>query len=348
MGRPFVLFALAVVFPLLPHAFGQSVISARSGLVNYSEGVVFVDGQPLEHKAGMFPRLHEGSTLATESGRAEILLTPDTYFRLGADSSMRMISTDIDDTQVELLSGSAILDSTQAPDGAFVKIVYKDETIRPLKPGNYRIDADPAQLRVFEGEAEVTHGKDNPVTLQASQLMPLDGAPVVKRFTDGSDGLLDIWSSERGSLIASNIQNSQSITDPLLDDGSAGVPADLASYIGYLPPLPPAPAGGLNPYGYGYVYPSYTVLSPYPALATIFIPAYRPATHMLLYTPHVGGYGSIYTTRPSYGVTGYGIGSTYHPAYVSRPAGIAPRSVGIAPRPVGGVHVGAVHVGGHR
>lgn len=344
MRRLLALFALAGVFPLLPHAAGQSVISARSGLVNYFEGVVFVDGQPVEHKAGTFPRLHEGSTLATESGRAEILLTPDTYLRLGADSSMRMVSTGIDDTQVELLSGSAILDSTQASEGSFVKIIYKDETVKPLKPGNYRFDADTAQLRVFTGEAEVTHGADKPVMLEASQLMPLDGAPVVKRFTDGSDGLLDIWSSERDSLIAANVANSQSITDPLLDDGTENVPADLASYIGYLPPLPPAPAGGLNPYGYGYVYPSYTVLSPYPTLATMVIPAYRPATHLLLYTPHVGGYSSIYGVRPSYSVPGYGIGSSYRPGFVSRPAIIAPRSVIIAPRSMGGVHA----VGGHR
>jgi hypothetical protein len=330
MRKPFAILAFALLVPILPHASAQSVISARSGLVNFFEGVVFVDGQPLERKSGSFPRLREGSTLATQSGRAEVLLTPDTYLRIGEDSSIRMISSDIDDTRVELLSGSSILDSAQAPAGEFVKIIFKDATIRILKPGNYRMDAEPAQLRVFAGEAEVTRN-GSPVKIEASQLMPLDGAPVVKRFTQGSDGLLDIWSEERGSLIASNMVNSQSISDPLLDTGPA-VPADLASYVGYMPMGPISPVG-LNPYGYSYLYPSYSAFSPYPSLAVMALPAYRPPT--FLYVPRYGSTG-IYTVRPTF-PGGLGIGSTPRPVYVSRPV-TAPRV---------GVGVG-VHAIGHR
>jgi hypothetical protein len=328
---PFALMAVALLFPLLPHASGQSVISARSGLVNFFEGVVFLDGQPLERKPGMFPRLREGSTLVTESGRAEVLLTPDTYIRIGEDSSIRMISSDIDDTRVELLSGSSILDSSKAPDGEFVKVIFKDETIRILKPGNYRMDAETAQLRVYAGEAEVVRvndaGKDNPVKIEASQLMPLDGAPVVKRFTPGSDGLLDIWSEERGSLISSNMASSQSISDPLLDTGPA-VPADLASYIGYIPmaTLPPL---GVNPYGYAYPNPYYAGYPPYPGLAVLALAPIRTATY--LYIPRYG-YSSIYSGRPLY-PAGLGIGSTPRPTvFVPRPT--APR-VGATVHPVG-------------
>jgi len=326
---PFALVAVALLFPLLPHASGQSVISARSGLVNFFEGVVFLDGQPLERKSGTFPRLREGSTLATESGRAEVLLTPDTYIRIGEDSSIRMISSDIDDTRVELISGSSILDSSRAPDGEFVKVIFKDATIRILKPGNYRMDAETAQLRVYAGEAEVVRN-GSPVKIEASQLMPLDGAPVVKRFTPGSDGLLDIWSEERGSLISSNMANSQSISDPLLDTGPA-VPADLASYIGYIPvgampPLGMNPSVALNPYGYGYgyPYPYYSGFPPYPGLAIL---AYQPIrTASYLYTPRLG-YTSIYSPRPGYTV------STPRPTlYVPRPT--APR-VGVTVHPVG-------------
>lgn len=328
MRRPFGFLALALLVPFLPHASAQSVISARSGLVNFFEGVVFVDGQPLERRSGTFPRLREGSILVTQSGRAEVLLTPDTYLRLGENSSVRMMSSDIDDTQVELLSGSSILDSAQAPEGEFVKIVFKDATIRILKPGNYRMDAEPAQLRVFTGEAEVTRN-GNPVKIVSSQLMPLDGAPVVRRFTQGSDGLLDIWSEERGSLIASNMVNSQAISDPLLDTGPA-VPADLASYIGYMP-MATMPSVGLSPYGYSYLYPSYSAFSPYPSLAVMAIPAFRPPTY--LYLPHYG-YGSspVYTSRPGY-PGGLGYVSVPRPVYVSRPA-TAPR-VGVGVHAIG-------------
>jgi hypothetical protein len=358
MRKVYALLALAAVSPLLPHASGQSVIAARSGVVNFSEGIVFVDGQPLDRKPGIFMRVQEGSTLSTEGGRAEVLLTPDTYLRIGADTSIRMLSTDIDDTKLELLSGSAILDSAQAPAGAFVKIVFKGETIRPVKPGNYRMDADPPQLRVFRGEAEVSSSdaspnsaakKGEPVTVLASQLMPLDGSTIAKRFTQGTDGLLDIWSEERGSLIASNMINSQSISDPLLDNGTA-VPDDLASFIGYggLPPsagglstygsgvaYPTYPAYGYPGYGYpGYGYPGYYGLTPYPNLATLLIPAYRRPTSILLYSPRTAYSGSIYTLRPGY-TGGYGVSS---PRTL-----FTPRSVS-APRPA----VGVGHIGGHR
>jgi hypothetical protein len=326
MRKP-ALLAVALLFPLLPHASGQSVISARSGLVNFFEGVVFLEGQPLERKSGTFPRLREGSTLVTESGRAEVLLTPDTYLRIGEDSSIRMISSDIDDTQVELLSGSAILDSSRAPDGAFVKLVFKDATVRILKPGNYRMDAETAQLRVYAGEAEVVRNGD-PVKIESSQLMPLDGAPVVKRFTQGSDGLLDVWSEERGSLISSNMVNSQSISDPLLDTGPA-VPADLASLIGYMPmtTLPPV---GVNPYGYSYLYPNYLGFSPYPSLMVMAYPAYRTASY--LYTPRYG-YSSISSGRSMF-PGGLGIGSAPRPV-VFAPRPTTPPRVGVTVHPVG-------------
>jgi hypothetical protein len=321
---------------LLPTALGQSVISARSGLVNFFEGVVFLDGQPLVRKSGTFARMREGSTLSTQGGRAEVLLTPDTYLRIGEDSGIRMISNAIDDTQVELVSGSSILDSARAPEGVFVKIVFRDSTIRILKPGHYRMDAEPAQLRVYEGEAEVMRNGEQ-VKIESSQLMPLDGAPVVKRFTEGSDGLLDVWSEERGSLIASNLTNSQSISDPLLDTGS-GVPDDLASYIGYVPmPLPPVGMSpyGMNPYGYyGYLYPGYSAFSPYPSLAVLTMARARMASY--LYTPRYG-YTSIYSVRPRF-PSGLGIGggtTTPRPVFTPRPSVTVPRT-------------GAVHVGGRR
>jgi hypothetical protein len=323
--------AIVLLCPFLPQASAQSVISARSGLVNYFEGVVFLDGQPLARKAGMFVRMNEGSTLLTESGRAEVLLTPDAYFRIGEESSLRMVSSAIDDTQVELLSGSAILDSGHAAEGSRIKVFFKDATVRIVKPGHYRIDAEPPQLRVFDGEAEVSRiGDAGPAKIEASQLMPLDGAPVVKRFTQGSDGLLDIWSEERGSLIASNMVNSQSISDPLLDSGP-DVPADLASYIGYVPPLGViAPGGGYSAVYSGYApYPGVTLaaFAPLPAPSFLYIPRYR--------------YTSIYSTRPTSvgsigigrigGIGGLGIGSTPRPVYLPRPV-TAPRApVGIHP-----------------
>jgi hypothetical protein len=318
----------------VPSGFSQSVISARSGLVNFLEGVVFLDGQPLARKSGTFARLRDGSTLMTESGRAEVQLTPDTYLRIGEDSSIRMISDSISDTQVELIVGSAILDSAKAPSGAFVTIVFRDSSIRILKQGHYRMDAEPPQLRVFDGEAEVTrNGK--PVKLEASQLMPLDGASVVKRFTQGSDGLLDLWSEERGELIASNMVNSQTISDPLLDTGP-GVPADLVSYIGYMPLATITPMG-LSPYGFGYGGP----FSPYGGLSVGAFAPYPSAA--FLYVPR--RYTTTFATRPVIGTVGGRVGFAAPPRMIYVPRPTTPITV---PRGTGTIGVRGGIRGGRR
>ncbi len=94
--------------------YAQSVLSVRSGVVNYFEGSAFLDGQPLAEKFGTFPAIKEGSTLRTEHGRAEVLLTPGVFLRIDQNTALRMISTSLSDTRAELLNGSAILDSLQA------------------------------------------------------------------------------------------------------------------------------------------------------------------------------------------------------------------------------------------
>jgi hypothetical protein len=334
--RGFILFALVCPFAL--HLSAQSVISTRSGLINFSEGAVFVDGQPLSRKYGTFERLKNGSALVTESGRAEVLLTPNTYLRIGEKSSIRMVSDNLSDTQVEVLAGSALLDSQGAAEGDFVKLLFKDATIRILKPGRYRVDVEPPQFRVFDGEAEVARNGGR-TTIESSQLLPLDGAPVVKRFTEGSDGLLDIWSDERHSMISSNLISSQSISDPLLDtgpDNSVDYLSSMGPYGGYIPlaAVPPVMGGyygysglgyptygftalGYNPYVYGYV-------RPYPGLA---VPSYSRI--LTIYGVRTGT-TSVFGVRPAPGVT------YARPVFGPRP-GVAVPS-----------HIGGVHAVGHR
>jgi hypothetical protein len=330
--------------PFLPHASGQSVISTRAGLINFSEGLVFVDGHPLARKFGAYERLKNASTLVTDSGRAEVLLTPNAYLRVGENSSIRMVSDDLSNPRVEILAGSAALDSESASPASSVELTFRDSTIRVLKPGRYRIDAEPPQLRVFAGAAEVV--KDGkPVELESSQLMPLDGAPVVKRFTEGTDGLLDIWSDERHSLIAGNLSSAQSIYDPLVDSGPAGSGDYLSSlgaygaygpygaYGGYIPMagLPTMMGGyyGYNAYGYnpyGYSPYGYSYLQPYG-----MIPAPTYSRVLTIYGLRTGTTSSIFGPRPTSGTITF------------------PRPVVFTPRPTSptAVHVGG-RVGGHR
>src|SRR5919199_4823226 len=117
MRGSYSLSAALLVIPLIASAAsGQTVISARAGMINYSEGAVFIGGQPVERRPGLFQSVKEGSDLTTQEGRAEILLTPNTWLRVATHSAIRMLSTDLSQPRVELLHGSAILDVGRAPD----------------------------------------------------------------------------------------------------------------------------------------------------------------------------------------------------------------------------------------
>jgi hypothetical protein len=335
---PFLLLALAV-----SQAFGQSVISARSGLINYSEGDVLVNGQPLQRKFGTFTTLKEGSDLVTRSGRAEILLTPNTYLRVGEETGIRMVSADLGDTRLELLGGSAVLDSSTAPGKTPVTVVVRNSEVRFVAQGKFRLDSDPPQLRVFEGEAEVASNGQT-VKVEPSQLLPLDGASIVRKFTEGSDNLLDLWSDERHLLIASNLTDAQSLSDPLLDSTSM-MPGDPA-YLGYVPlasypPLigrpyaGPVAVGGYPAYGYSpYGYSPYSIYSPYSAFV-VYGGLYAP-----IYSNPMVRRGGLYGVSSGFGGLRPGVtvvgGSTPIRTFT------APRPGITAPRPTAG------RVGGHR
>src|SRR4051812_25231015 len=92
-------------------ALAQQVISARSGLIHYVEGAVQLDGQPVEVKIASFKEMKDNSELTTTDGRAEILLSPGAFLRLGENSAVRMVSGKLTDSRLEFLSGEAVIEA---------------------------------------------------------------------------------------------------------------------------------------------------------------------------------------------------------------------------------------------
>src|SRR3954452_2011975 len=76
---------------------------ARPGTVNYAEGQVTLDGQSIGAKGLGSTEVSPGHVLQTDRGKAEMLLTPGAFLRLGENSSVRMVSPSLTETRVELL-----------------------------------------------------------------------------------------------------------------------------------------------------------------------------------------------------------------------------------------------------
>jgi len=186
----------------LPSTFAQSVISAHSGVVQYVEGRAFLDGQQVDPQFGHFPDIKNNQEFRTEDGRAEILLTPGVFLRMGEDSGIRMLSNSLADTRVEVTSGAAMVEVDQIPKDNAITLVYKDTNITLLKHGLYRVDSSTARLRVYDGEATVA-SESGKLTLRSNKQTFLDGTLVAENFDkNAGDDELYRWADRRAGYVS--------------------------------------------------------------------------------------------------------------------------------------------------
>jgi|HubBroStandDraft_1064217.scaffolds.fasta_scaffold77102_2 hypothetical protein len=304
--------ALAVTF----QASGQAVISTHSGVVHYFEGAVYLNDQPIQLRLGRFLSVPEGGELRTEEGRAEVLLTPGVFLRIDRNSAIRMVSSSLDDSRVELLAGSAMVESAEPAPGTAVALSYRDWQVRFPARGVYRIDAgtsDPARVWVREGEAEVTDpATGNAVAVTRGMDLPLAAALAPEQSFDEPRDALSNWSRGRADSIsaddqiAANIQDPGSMTDSSMmgDPGQAGF--TQFPMLGLAPINPVVVPGISSPYSVGV----YSSIYPYqPGFYSLYLPGYtyRPLFLALpsqrvptVYSP-LPRVGSSTLPRPVYG-----------------------------------------------
>jgi hypothetical protein len=363
-------------------ANGQAVISARAGVVHFFEGAVYLDDHPLEARLGMFHSMAPGASLRTEKGRAEVLLTPGVILRIDENSAIRMVSNSLADTRVELLTGSAMVDTAEPQAGTSATVAYKDWQVRFLQPGVYRIDSTPARVWVSDGQAEVVDPSDGtPVSVGRGMDLPLAAALVAEQSTDQPRDALSNWASGRALSISADNEIAANIQDPASLDQGPLSDADLAALAGAggygpsalaMPAFTQFPMLGLAPYGAA----GYSSLYPYqPGFYSLYLPGYtyRPAFLVLspvglrnsVYSPRYGGAArpgvstlvvpsTVYPRPITTGVRSYPTGLSY-PTRPGYPTGVGARPAGSPAIARPGVAPAAAHptaaphaVGGHR
>src|ERR1035438_9316723 len=92
--------------------------------------------------ANLVPSIKENQVFRPTEGMAEVLLTPGVFLRLGENSSIRMVSTKLDDTRVEVLKGSAMVECEDLAKDNAVMLLYKGNEMLLVKHGLFRVDAD--------------------------------------------------------------------------------------------------------------------------------------------------------------------------------------------------------------
>ncbi len=186
-------------------AWTQPVVPAKSGMVDYLEGKVFLDDKELPFPiVADFPYIKEQGVLRAEDGRAEALMNPGLFLRIGEKSAIRMVTNRFIDTRVELTAGSGVVDFTEATKDNDFTLVWKGATAEIVKAGTYHFDTDPARIKVFSGLARVKLGDQTlPIEVPAGKMVLLsDGKLSMLKFDKEDTDALDRWSMGRDRLVS--------------------------------------------------------------------------------------------------------------------------------------------------
>jgi hypothetical protein len=240
--------------------------------VNYVEGQVYVADQPLDHNSIGKVTLDNGQDINTEKGKAEILLTPGVFVREGDNSSLKMMSTSLTDTEFAVTQGHAMVEVDQIRPQNDLRVVEGNATAHILKPGLYDFDLQQNAMRVFDGEAKVQEG-DRQIKLKGDhELLLADNAsPKPEKFDkkamNGDD--LYRWSSLRSDYVAeANVDAARIIVaEPYWGAGFWGPGWGWGGWFWdpWFSAYTFMPAGGIfySPFGWGFYSPAFVYRAPF-------------------------------------------------------------------------------------
>jgi hypothetical protein len=286
---------------------GPGAGRAVPGTLNYVEGSVTMNGRTVTSADIGKATLDASQVLATGQGKAEMLLTPGVFLRIGNNSAVQLVSPDLENTRVALLNGEATVEVTDLFKENHLQVAVNGTTTTLLKRGVYEFNADQPRLAVYDGEADVVSG-DRQVKVKEGHQAQLTGQVQVSKFDrKHQQDALYTWSNLRSEYEAqASAQSAQII------------------YAGG-GPLWYGPGWYWNPYwgAYGFL----------PADGILYSPFGWP-----YFSPGVAFYAPIYYRHPFVAGRGF-VGG--HAFVGSHPSGFA-----AAPHVSGGFHGGGFAAGG--
>lgn len=198
--------ALPATAVILSTAAAQYVVSTMAGYIHFAEGGVLIEEKPFEFDVIEIVHLEGGQCLRTVDGRAEVMIMPGSFIRLGPGSELEMIWGGLLSAEMKLNEGSAVIDLIGAIGTDSINIQAGAAQVKFLKSGLYRIDlprgGDPV-VRVYHGMACVEVNGENITFGNNRSLKAAAHGRTLKpeRFNDSEEDALDSWNKERGKLL---------------------------------------------------------------------------------------------------------------------------------------------------
>ncbi len=227
-------------------------IPAHPGMLNYVEGQASINGQQVTSKQVGTAEVEQGQTIETGSGKAEVLLTPGVFLRLGNNSAVRFDNEGLASTQVEVVHGKAMVEATDLKEHNNIQIADRGSVTTLEKNGLYGFDANQGNVEVYDGKAQV---RENDRTIDLKKGKRTEVAVLQPEKFDRKDNSDDLyrWSDLRSQYLS---QASASSARTYFVGGSGWLGGGwywnpYYSFYSYLP------GDGFlySPFGYGFYSP---------------------------------------------------------------------------------------------
>lgn len=186
-------------FVISAHAGGINAVTGRAALRTHGSG----DWQQLTSKED----LETGDVVSTGlDGRVEMLLNPGSYLRIGENSEIELTDNSLENLDIRLVRGTAIVEVTGADDTELlINITTPHTRLAIVRRGLYRVNVVP-------GDATELIVRKGRVMLERSHTKVKGGNKVV--FSDNSFSVaklknsdkkrddLEVWSKNRAETLA--------------------------------------------------------------------------------------------------------------------------------------------------
>lgn len=212
---PISICAVSLIFCLAGIAASQTrdrfIISAKAGGINAVSGRATMHGRGVTEWQQLTIKedLESGDVVKTGAdGRVEMLLNPGSYLRVGENSEFELANNSLDNLEVRLLRGTAIVEATGTDDmELLINITTPDARLAIVRRGLYRVNVvpgDSTELIVRKGRVMLggdSHTKikgGNKVIFTSGSMSIAKLQKAEKKQTDD----LDTWSKDRGQTMA--------------------------------------------------------------------------------------------------------------------------------------------------
>jgi len=191
-------------------AKAQYVVSARAGLVNHTQGEVWLQtsSDTLARRLAPHHQLDDGDAVLTKSGRAEILLNPGSVLRLDRNTEVLFSRTDLPLVDFRVATGTVLLEAADLNREIVLGGQTPHANFRIKKSGLYRMDVrtDATRFLVRSGELELlAEGRIQKLKKGQQATVTPAGIEVVKLPKPVSFDEFELWAKDRAEvLVAAN------------------------------------------------------------------------------------------------------------------------------------------------